>query len=151
METKKCCTCFRILSLDYFGNYKKSKDGKQSRCKECKRLYDNSYYKTNMTGRREKIRKSNEQRRTDRITHILQYLNSHPCVDCGESSLVVLEFDHVRGKKYNNISNLVMQQAPWKVIDDEIAKCEVRCANCHRKITAKRGNWEKAMLSATLD
>jgi ferredoxin len=23
----------------------------------------------------------------------------------------------------------------------EIAKCDVRCANCHRRVTAERGSW----------
>jgi hypothetical protein len=30
-------------------------------------------------------------------------------------------------------------------IKEEIEKCEVRCANCHRKVTAQRGNWYRTL------
>lgn len=62
----------------------------------------------------------------------------HPCVDCGESDPIVLEFDHVKGKKLNNIMTLVNWVAASSTLDEEIKKCSVRCANCHRRITVKR-------------
>jgi hypothetical protein len=71
-------------------------------------------------------------------------LLTHPCVDCGESDPVVLEFDHVIGEKKHNIAYLVRSGRNWRSITKEIQKCEVRCANCHRRATARRdGNWKK--------
>jgi hypothetical protein len=67
---------------------------------------------------------------------IVGYLSQHPCVDCGENNIIVLEFDHVRGKKCGNVGNLKTYSL-GKVIR-EIEKCEVRCANCHRIVTHKR-------------
>ena len=58
------------------------------------------------------------------------YLRDHPCVDCGESDLRVLEFDHVRGDKFKSIAQ--MYSYCLQRIMTEIAKCDVRCANCHR-------------------
>ena len=73
---------------------------------------------------------------------LLAYLRSHPCVDCGETDIVVLEFDHVRGEKVNNIGNLL-----WKGLYElfviEVLKCDVRCANCHKRKTAKEQGWWK--------
>lgn len=66
------------------------------------------------------------------------YLSTHPCVDCGEDDPVVLDFDHVRGQKYKDVSRLVARAARLYVISREIEKCEVRCANCHRRATRKR-------------
>jgi hypothetical protein len=66
------------------------------------------------------------------------YLSSHPCVDCGNTDIRVLEFDHVRGKKLGNISRMIGDGFSWKTIEAEIAKCEVRCANCHRIKTYER-------------
>ena len=69
------------------------------------------------------------------------YLFSHPCVDCGETDIRCLEFDHVRGSKTTSISDLLQRAASWATIEAEIAKCEVRCANCHRIKTGERGGW----------
>jgi hypothetical protein len=69
---------------------------------------------------------------------IKNYLLLNPCVDCGESDVIVLEFDHVRGEKENNIANASNRAWSLKKIKEEISKCEVRCCNCHRRITHKR-------------
>jgi hypothetical protein len=68
---------------------------------------------------------------------IRSYLELHPCADCGESDARCLDFDHVRGKKVCAISQMIGNYS-WESIEREIAKCEVRCANCHRKRTAER-------------
>ena len=60
------------------------------------------------------------------------------CVDCGESEPVVLEFDHVRGKKKKAIADMVSHSYSIETIKEEIRKCEIRCANCHRKKTHER-------------
>ena len=72
---------------------------------------------------------------------ILQYLVTHPCVDCGEADPIVLEFDHVKGKKTCDISKMSGHARSLLVIEKEIAKCEVRCANCHRRKTRKQFSW----------
>jgi hypothetical protein len=74
----------------------------------------------------------------DRIrAYIKDYLKTNPCVDCGETDPVILEFDHVRDKDFN-ISDAARKGVSIKKLNDEIAKCEVRCANCHRKKTYER-------------
>jgi hypothetical protein len=59
------------------------------------------------------------------------------CFDCGIKDPIVLDFDHVRDKKYN-VSQMIRDGFSWKAIKNEIAKCEVVCANCHRVRTHKR-------------
>ncbi|QBD79014.1 hypothetical protein EPA93_24730 [Ktedonosporobacter rubrisoli] len=79
---------------------------------------------------------------------IYDYLATHPCVDCGCKDPRVLEFDHVRGVKVDEVSRLLSNKTSWPRIEAEITKCEVRCANCHRIKTAERsGNWWRCQLA----
>jgi hypothetical protein len=50
--------------------------------------------------------------------------------------MLVLEFDHV-GVKRGQISTMVFNVS-LATLDREIAECEVRCCNCHRRVTADR-------------
>ena len=59
------------------------------------------------------------------------------CVDCGVCNHIVLDFDHLKDKKYN-ISRMIHDGFSWAAIKKEIAKCEVVCANCHRIRTYTR-------------
>lgn len=103
----------------------------------------NRHAYNNTAGRRKEL--LTEQRQARRVAsqdHVREYLQTHPCVDCGEDDWIVLDFDHVRGVKYKEISILVGHGYSLPTVVAEIAKCEVRCANCHRRVTAQRaGTW----------
>ena len=66
------------------------------------------------------------------------YLKLHSCVDCGNSDIRVLDFDHIKGEKFYDVSHLVTKAYKLDKIINEINKCEVRCANCHRIVTKER-------------
>lgn len=64
--------------------------------------------------------------------YIREYKEKHPCADCKiQYPYYVMDFDHVRGKKQKNVMELVPSLSKKK-IDEEIAKCEIVCSNCHR-------------------
>ena len=72
----------------------------------------------------------------------------HPCVDCGEGDPVVLEFDHKSGEdKTRAVCLLVARNWSWERIYTEIQKCEVQCANCHRRKTANQFGYLRLVLS----
>jgi hypothetical protein len=79
------------------------------------------------------------------MTYLLNYLESHPCVDCGESDRSVLEFDHLEDKSFNISRGF--RDRPWSQVLAEIEKCEVRCANCHKLRTGRSRGWYQALLS----
>jgi ssDNA-binding Zn-finger/Zn-ribbon topoisomerase 1 len=65
-------------------------------------------------------------------TYIRDLKEKSPCRDCGKFyPYYVMDFDHVRGKKHANVMELIPTLSKKK-IDEEIAKCEIVCSNCHR-------------------
>ena len=72
----------------------------------------------------------------ERTDYLLEYFATHPCTDCGETDPLVLEFDHVdeKGEKAFEVARNFAERR-WQDILDEMKKCEVVCANCHRKRT----------------
>lgn len=135
---KKCTVCKKSKSLDQFNNRKKNKDGKNNKCKSCKRAYDNKYY-AEKSIRREQIKKGRKNSYEQNKDFLIQYLLNNPCVDCGENDPFFLEFDHVSGDKKDCVTNLTKYGKPTLI--REIKKCEVRCIKCHRIATAKRAGW----------
>ena len=99
-----------------------------------------NHYYANLERYAEVTRTRNQRRKTANKSKIAQYLETHPCVDCGESDPVVLHFDHVRGEKIENVSNMARKNI-WSKVEKEIEKCEIRCANCHMRKTAKQFKW----------
>ena len=105
-----------------------------------KRTYWRKWYKANRSRviKAAAIRNVTVRRRN--AEWLYQYLLLHPCVDCGERDPVVLECDHVHGKKDRTISD-ALKCCSLEKIKREIELCVVRCANCHRRKTAKQFNW----------
>lgn len=74
---------------------------------------------------------------------LFTYLKTRSCADCGETDPIVLEFDHVSpGEKFKNIARMLSGHYSWEAILEEIKKCDIRCANCHRRKTyVQFGSW----------
>lgn len=141
---KICNVCNESKPLEEFQKRSRNPDGYTNMCKVCKRAYDNAHYKANPE-RRSYIRENSGQRIKLVREWLREYLSTHPCIDCGISDIIVLEFDH-RGDKVSDISKL-MRRGNLETIQSEVAKCDVRCANCHRRKTARDfGSWRIASL-----
>lgn len=138
---KQCCRCKELKPVEAFGRNKQQKDGLQKYCKECGRASGRRHYLKNKQ-RKLAIREATHAARRRNMQFVFNYLQSHPCVDCGEDDPVVLEFDHLRDK-YKTISKLITYACSLDRIFREIEKCEVRCANCHRRKTAEQFGWYK--------
>lgn len=106
--------------------------------REDQRAYVRMHYIINKNAYITKASFSNKKTRNRNRQFLNDYLSTHPCVDCGESDPVVLEFDHVRGYKKANLSDMAHKSLSLQSLKMEITKCEVRCANCHRRVTHER-------------
>lgn len=75
--------------------------------------------------------------RQRKVQWLRDYKTQLGCADCGYAAhWAALDFDHVRGVKKNNLAWMTGQG--WAVIQAEVEKCEVVCANCHRIRTVTR-------------
>lgn len=138
---KKCSRCSQVKPFLDYCKKRSSKDGLSSSCKICSKKYHLDWYHKTKTdsSRRDKHKKYQQISRMRLEIIVRDYLLQHPCVDCGESDIIVLDFDHIRDK-VGNISDLV-RNGNKEILLREIEKCEIRCANCHRRKTAERGGW----------
>ena len=135
---KICGTCKLILPLSRFSLKNKNKLTYSSRCKDCQKKYHKVYYSNNKL----KYIEKRKRQRNKTQTFILSYLKDKQCVDCGEKDIVVLEFDHLKDKSFS-IGGTSGRSRSLDSIQREIDKCEIVCANCHKRRTAKRANWRR--------
>jgi ribosomal protein S27E len=150
IEFKACTVCKndRPATNDFFNKKSSTADLLQNVCKNCNAKSSKKHYEAN----KEKIK----QRTRDRVRRIkplaqqlvLQYLKVG-CTDCGEKDIVVLEFDHQGDKKYE-IARMINEAYSLDKLEEEINKCVVRCANCHRRKTAKDYGWWKLDTNNTI-
>ena len=140
------CTKWKKEKIESEFNYKIKAFGlRHNQCKECTRLLIRNHYNRNKGYYLKKTQKRNIEIRLEIINYLKQYFLKNPCVDCGESDITVLEFDHLdKVPKFKAVSCLIRYRYPIQIIKEEIKKCEVRCANCHRRKTAKQFNWFKS-------
>lgn len=62
-----------------------------------------------------------------------------PCMDCDEHfPYYVMDFDHVRGEKKFDLARAGAKAISFRMIQEEIDKCDLVCANCHRVRTHER-------------
>jgi predicted HNH restriction endonuclease len=118
-KMKKCFQCKEELELDKFYKNKSTKDGHSGICKNCQT--------------------ENERKNNQLAKEWLNTLRTE-CKICGENRSWVLDFHHVNQKdktfdiSYYSISGTTAFETKKKKILEEMEKCIVVCANCHRDI-----------------
>jgi|SRR5579864_315825 len=143
-RTKRCSGCEYVLDLTWF-NFKVARLGtRQHLCRICSRMASRNNYLQNpepYKSRAAANRQRDKGRNRDRMH---EYLKSAKCADCGLADFAVLEFDHRDPEnKSAEISQLSRRYVSWKTVLREIVKCDVVCANCHRRRTARYFGWRR--------
>ncbi len=137
MTDKACSKCGAVHDMSqYTWSIKGIK--RHSKCPKCRSEERIDYYNRHKEDELAYKYVRQKDRRDEARAYVWNYLSSHPCVDCHETDPLVLTFDHVRGTKKMNISQMVNQGYSIQVLQEEIDKCEVRCMNCHMRIEKKR-------------
>lgn len=132
-----CRRCDRMLPETAFNRYG---ERRQWWCRSCFR----EYYRSD----RDRHRARNQALKAKRVDEARAFVRSHleraGCADCGETDLVLLEFDHLRDKT-TEVATMVNRGVSIRRLREEIARCDVVCCACHRLRTAHRAGWRRLM------
>jgi hypothetical protein len=134
---KRCCTCREEKEIIEYHKCKANKDGLQKRCKQCNSISTKKCYDNNPE-LKERVAK-NAAEKVLKIRNQIEVIKSkYGCCLCSENDGCCLDFHHVDSEsKIASVAYLITVKN-LKKIYDEIKKCVIVCANCHRKI--HRGN-----------
>src|SRR2546427_3094171 len=136
LDVRVCRVCGKTKPLTEFPFRSLKRQTRQWICLLCQRAYTNEWYTRNRNGHIAKVRIRRDHHAAELRVWVREFLSTHPCVDCGGTNIDLLDFDHLRDKRAN-VSTLTHEAVSWEVLKHEIDKCDVRCANCHRRKTAR--------------
>lgn len=105
------------------------------RRKEYQKKYQQGWYAQNGTSRREQVR-NRRRALKQRFRDYKRTLSCEKCGLSGQEAPWALDFHHHdagRKEKVTSVSHLVSGGYGWETIMEEVAKCNVICANCHRR------------------
>jgi hypothetical protein len=102
----------------------------QSNCRECQKNYRKTHYLKN---KKKYIGKASDYRK-NMIEWFYEIKKELKCEICDEKRYWVLDFHHNNpDEKHDEVSILIRKGSKKKILE-EIEKCSVLCANCHRDL-----------------
>jgi hypothetical protein len=132
---KECEVCKEVKKLKFFAKRPtgKSYHGYDNRCLECRKQYQKEWHL---------------KRNVDIRMFLYEYRIKNGCVDCGINDPRVLEFDHMKNKKFNLGKAHMIKGLTLTQLKREVKKCVVRCSNCHKiKTNQEQGTWLNDMFN----
>lgn len=126
----KCSKCGELKSIFDFYKDRHAKNGLTSKCKNCENIATKEWQAKNKEWRKSYNKKCYDKSR-DFVT---AYKKDLKCQECGETHPACLVFHHRRPEEKGfNIGQCIKGKSVEQIMD-EIVKCNVLCANCHRKL-----------------
>lgn len=135
---KRCGKCKRNKKLDDFYVKDAKRGTRQSYCKACFAARHKKYYESNKTYYKEK-----RVRNLRQLKELIAKLKNKPCADCKRKfPPYAMDFDHTGNDKIGDVSTLAGLGYKTAALE-EVKKCDVVCAVCHRIRTYKRTYGER--------
>ena len=133
MNTKICTKCGEEKPLTEFNFKNKAKNKRQSQCKDCQRKRERELYNTIYKYKNNELYSNNRRRWRIEMRNIIQEIKSCGCALCGEKDTCCLDFHHLHDKEFeiSKASDVSKER-----LYEELKKCIILCANCHRKLHA---------------
>jgi len=136
-HVRHCSRCDLWKPVEDFPFKDQLRGTRRSYCRDCCRIYGREHYRLKRSTYLKKARKRRVLYRNACRLFAFDYLMAHPCIDCGETNPVVLDFDHVDPSAKTHEVAWFIRRQDLVGLAAEIAKCVVRCANDHRRKTAR--------------
>lgn len=131
---KFCTRCMTNRPLSDFHKNSRNKDGLQINCKPCRKVIDKISYEKNEY-RRKSIKDRRIRIKSDNQIFMRRYKRFCGCHFCNEREPIALDLHHTDPEEKDmNPSNAISYSREY--LKQEIRKCVVLCANCHRKVHA---------------
>lgn len=80
----------------------------------------------------ERDKEVRDRQRTTRREWLAEIKREQGCAECGIDDPRVLDFHHEDASEKTLAVSQLVNRRSWQAVLDEIAKCGVLCANCHR-------------------
>jgi hypothetical protein len=146
---RRCGRCGELKLADEFAWRRRTKGQRHNYCRPCSAAYHREHYLANKQRYVDNAAARRDVIALERWELLLAHFALNPCADCGENDPLVLEFDHLRDKSFNVSQGMLVYA--WQTVVKEIAKCDVVCANCHRRRTASRGRFRRAAVAQLVE
>ena len=147
---QKCYRCGAVKPAGEFNWRHMAGNRRDSFCRPCRSAYKKEHYARNKQKYIDNAAARKRLTRRKRTEYLIAFFKAHPCLDCGETDPVVLEFDHIGDNKLFEVTQHLAERR-WDDILAEMEKCEVVCANCHRRRTCKRRRSLRVQLTEPVD
>lgn len=125
---KVCTHCDRELPVDCFSH--KTPTRLNSWCKDCQKQRSKEWYQNNKARHIENIVRNT----ADFSSTVMEWKKQQQCFLCNENYTACLEFHHLESETKEAIISNLMRCNSWTRLVDELNKCIILCANCHRKV-----------------
>ena len=130
-ENKICSKCKQELPISEFRWKNKSQGIHHSQCKACQKAQEKIHYQESKE-RRDAVRLTTDLQKTNNLG-IVDKAKANGCKKCGEKRLYVLDFHHRDPSVKEGTINHMLKSSSYNKLIEEIDKCDVLCANCHRE------------------
>jgi hypothetical protein len=144
-QTRRCGRCSQSKPVAEFAWRRKARGQRDNYCRSCRAEYKQEHYAANRARYIAAALRRSRRIARERAEYLVRFFRTRPCSDCGETDPLVLEFDHLRDKSFNIAKGL--RDHSWAAVLAEIDKCDVVCANCHRRRTALRAGFARAAIA----
>ncbi len=133
---KICTKCKRRRQNKSFNKNSTRSDGLSNVCRDCANSYDKERYVKNKGSHNELMKQRNAEYR-DRYRKKINEIKSSGCTNCEEKEPCCIDFHHIdESNKLGDVATMAAHLKKWEVVQKEIDKCVLLCANCHRKLHA---------------